>query len=265
MAFEHALRSDVLSIERLSVAYGEKETVCDVSLTVGARQIVGLVGESGAGKSTVLRSVVRLTPVQAAITGGTIVFDGKNLAALPESELSGIRGKRIATIFQNPGSSLDPSMRVGKQIVEVIRQHAEATARQATMRSIDLLDRMGLPDPEALSRSYPFELSGGMQQRVSIALAMAFEPDLLLADEPTSALDSTTQLSIMKELIGLRDEHGTSILLVTHNIGLAYHTCDELHVMQDGRVVERGSAEQVIKSPRAALTRKLIDAVPQVI
>jgi peptide/nickel transport system ATP-binding protein len=254
-----------LSVKDLSVDHAGVQSIKNVSFTVVPQQVVGLVGESGAGKSTVLRSIVKLLSPAAKISSGQIIFEGQDILALSDEELTDIRGKRIATIFQNPGSSLDPSMRIGKQIIEVMRQHLDLSKHQARAQAIDLLDRMGLPNAEALCRAYSFELSGGMQQRVAIALAMAFKPALLLADEPTSALDSTTQLAIVKELLRLRDVFGVSILLVTHNIGLAHHICDDIHVMKDGYIVESGSAERVIKNPQSELARQLIDAVSQVV
>lgn len=257
--------NEILSIGNLSIEYNGKRSVDEVSVSVHRGQIVGLVGESGAGKSTVLKSIVKLLPADAEVISGTIDFAGVDILSLGDDELTAIRGSRIATIFQNPGSSLDPSMRIGKQIVEVIRQHAEATKKEAKAEALTLLGRMGLPNVESLFKAYPFELSGGMQQRVAIALAMAFKPAVLLADEPTSALDSTTQLSIVRELVDLNRTFGTAILLVTHNIGLAYHMCDEIHVMNDGALIESGDAETVIKNPQSLLTKQLIDAVPQVI
>lgn len=255
----------VLTVENLSVTYSEKPVVDAVSFSVRSNQVVGLVGESGAGKSTVLKSVVRLLPNSAKVTSGRILFSDKDMLSLSRKELSSIRGARISTIFQNPGSSLDPSMRIGKQIVEVFRQHSKISKSAARAEAYNLLEQMRLPDIHALAKAYPFELSGGMQQRVAIALAMAFKPKILLADEPTSALDSTTQLSIAKELLDLNETFGTTILIVTHNIGLAYHFCDEIHVMSEGKIIESGSVEHVIKNPQADITRKLIESVPEVI
>lgn len=265
MGTERVTDDTTLAIKDLSVDYDGKRVVDGVSLAVRSGQIVGLVGESGAGKSTVLRSVVGLMPSTAEVRAGRILFTGRDLLTLSDKDLSDIRGSRIATIFQNPGSSLDPSMRIGRQIVEVLRRHSDISKQAARMESHDLLRRMGLSDVQTLAKAYPFELSGGMQQRVAIALAMAFKPDILLADEPTSALDSTTQLSIVKELLELNATFGMAILLVTHNIGLAYHVCDDIHVMSDGKIVESGSSESIVKDPRAELTQKLIKAVPEVV
>lgn len=265
MGIERRTDDALLTINDLSVAYGGKHVVDAVSFSVCAGQVVGLVGESGAGKSTVLKSIARLIPSTAKVCSGRIHFAGEDVLALSDKELSDIRGSRIATIFQNPGSSLDPSMRIGKQIIEVLKQHSNISKQAARTESYELLHRMGLSDVQALARAYPFELSGGMLQRVAIALAMAFKPAILLADEPTSALDSTTQLSIIKELLALNAAFGMAILLVTHNIGLAYHVCDEIHVMSDGKIVESGSAESLIKDPQAELTKRLIKAVPEVV
>lgn len=248
----------VLEVDRLSVTYNASPCVRDVSLSVKAGQVVGLVGESGAGKSTVLRAIARLLPADAAITGGKILCCNTDLTQADEADLASLRGSRIATIFQNPGSSLDPAMRVGAQVVEVIRQHSTSSKTEARTRAAELFAAVHLE--ERTLSAYPFELSGGMQQRVAIAMAMAFTPDLLLADEPTSALDTAIQLAVMKELLHQQRDSGAGLLLVTHNIGLAYHACDEIYVMEKGAVVEAGSAESVVGNPQAPLTRLLVES-----
>ncbi len=269
-------QSKLLDIHDMSVSYrgsmvqmdtslsnASCNAVTDVSLSVRAGDILGIVGESGAGKSTLLHALIRLLPQSADITGNAL-FEGHDLLSLNEAELDRVRGDRIAMIFQNPGRMFDPSMRIGAQVTEVVCMHRGCTKREGKKVSIDLLKRMGLHDPEHIAQSYAFQLSGGMQQRVAIAMAMAFEPSLLLADEPTSALDTTTQLKVVNELLSLNRDYGTALILVTHNIALAYHVCTSIAVMDKGRVIEYGSAAEVIKNPQQVQTKTLIAAVPKV-
>ena len=259
----------LLRIEDLCVRFGAARTpgtespgaVEGVSLELAAGEVLGLVGESGAGKSTVLRAAGRLLPADARVSG-RVLFDGVDLLTAPESRLRELRGTLIATVFQHPGESLDPTMRVGRQFVELLRCHGSLRGAAARARVAELFDLVGLADPARVAAAYPFELSGGMQQRVALAMAMAFGPDLLLADEVTSALDAATQLQVARELRHLVRGSGTAMLFVTHNMALAYHLCDRIAVMVRGRVVEQGTAEDVCTRPASPEARALVAAVP---
>lgn len=263
----------LLEVRNLDVSYacasryGDGDTVTavrDVSFNLKEGEILGIVGESGAGKSTVLHALVGLLGADAWVSGSAL-FDGIDLLHAGERTLDDIRGKRIATIFQNPGCMFNPSMRMGAQAAELICMHCSFSPDEGWAAAMDLFGRMGLDDTERVGRSYPFQLSGGMQQRVAIAMAMAFEPAIILADEPTSALDTTTQMKVVRELEALNREHGTAIILVTHNIALAYLICSRIIVMDGGGVIEEGPAGSVIDHPREDKTRELVRAIPRVV
>lgn len=257
-----AAPAPLLEVRNLCVSYGDREAVHDTSLRVLPGEILGIVGESGAGKSSVLHAVAGLLPEGAAVRG-SVRFQGAELAGAPEGELERLRGTCMSTVFQNPASSLDPSMRIGSQIAELLQLKRNIRKRDAKGAALDLLSRMRFHDPRRVFRARPFELSGGMQQRAAIALAMACDPQLLLADEPTSALDATTQAAIADELGALNREKGTALLIVTHNIALAASLCDRIAVMQAGRIVEEGDARTVAEHPQSPCARKLVAAVPR--
>jgi ABC-type dipeptide/oligopeptide/nickel transport system ATPase component len=248
-----------LRIDGLSLAItrpsGDLPILDEVSLDVPAGRIVGLVGASGAGKSMTAYAVLRLFPVPARITAGRILFDGADLASLPERELQTYRGRRIGMIFQEPSQALDPVMSVGEQVMEGIL--ASLGRRGARDRAAEALRRVGL-DPSLLRR-YPHELSGGQRQRVLIAAALAPGPDLLIADEPTAALDVTVQAQILDLLARLQHDLGMSLLLITHDLGIVAQVCDLVHVMHGGRVVESADTRQVFAAPRHPYTRSLIE------
>jgi len=263
----------LLEVRNLAVSYacasrhGDGDTstaVRDVSFNLEEGEILGIVGESGAGKSTVLHALVGLLGADARVSGSAL-FDGIDLLHTDERTLDDVRGNRIATIFQNPGRMFNPSMRMGAQAAELICMHCSFGSDEGWAAAMDLFGRMGLDDTEKVGRSYPFQLSGGMQQRVAIAMAMAFEPAIILADEPTSALDTTTQMKVVCELEALNREHGTAIILVTHNIALAYRICSHIIVMDGGGIVEEGPAGSVIDHPREDKTRELVRAIPRVV
>lgn len=254
----------MLEIKNLTISYGGNTPVVkDFELSVAAGEIVTIVGESGSGKTTVIRSIHGLLPGGGAITAGEIRFNGGRLDVLTQSQWRKIRGTEISMIFQDSGSMLNQIQTVGKQFIEYIRIHRDISKEEAAALATRYLSKMNLHRPEMIMKSYPFQLSGGMRQRVGIAMAMVFNPSLLLADEPTSALDVTTQAQIISEMMKLREEYNTAIVLVTHNLGVAAYISDKIVVLKDGLVVEAGTREQVIDNPQADYTKTLLAAVPE--
>lgn len=246
----------MLEIKNLTIKYEDKgEVVKRINLSVEKGEIIGIVGESGSGKSTLIKSIVGGLSSDSEIVSGTITFENGNPI------LS--RGKEIAMIFQDNRNTLNPIRKIGSQFVELIQEHSNLSKNEAREKAISMLKRMNLPDVENIMESYPHQLSGGMCQRVGIAMAMIFNPKLLLADEPTSALDATTQAQIVQELINLRDEYGTAIIIVTHNLGVAAYMSDRIFVMKNGAVVEEGITSQVIRDPQSEYTKLLISSVPE--
>lgn len=234
-----------------------------VSLDLHRGEILGLVGESGSGKSLLCRAAIGLLPSRKlAITGGRVELDGAVISGLPESAMLGIRGRRIGMIFQNPTSHLDPVMRIGDQIAEGLRHHRGLTAAAARLEAVSLLSQVGFRDPPRQARMYAHEFSGGMRQRAMIAIALACDPDILIADEPTTALDVTIQAQILRLLTDLRASRGLSIILITHDLGVVAQTCDRIAVMQAGRVVEQGEKRALLSAPQHPYTRALIASHP---
>ena len=242
-------------------AHGELLALRGVDLRIGTGEILGIVGESGSGKSITLRAITRLLRANARISGH-ILWRGRDLTALGEAELGVIRGRQIATIFQEPMTALNPVMTIGQQIDESLNLLGRFNSSERRKRAIELLGLVGIGSAEKRLDSYPFEYSGGMRQRAMIAIALAAEPVLLLADEPTTALDVTIQDQILKLLTGLVDELGLSLLIVTHDLGVVAETCENVCVMYAGRVVERGPVSQVFATPRHAYTQALLRSVP---
>ena len=252
----------MLKVSHLTVEYEGKPVVCDVSLQVEQGQIVSLVGESGSGKTTVLRTVFGLLPQAAVVSRGEITLDGRQLLTNTPAEWQKLHGSDFSMIFQDSGAMLNPIRRIGSQFDEYLHAHKKMTKAEARSLEEVLLKRVCLQDTERVLRSYPFQLSGGMRQRVGIAMALAFEPKLLLADEPTSALDVTTQAQIVQQMLQMRNDLRMSILLVTHNIGVAAYMSDHIIVMKDGVIVEEGNRDEILNHPKAEYTRALLDAVP---
>lgn len=252
----------MLEVKNLCVSYGKIPTVKDVSFVVPGGQIVGLVGESGSGKSTVSHSILGLLPRSGEITSGEILLQGENLTHLNRKEWKNIRGSRISMIFQHPERSMDPVFTIGAQFCECMNAVRGTNKKDALKRAEKLLRDLHFEDPERVLKSYPFELSGGMCQRVAIAMAMANNPGLLLADEPTSALDVTVQAQTIDVMMELREKYGTSILLVTHNMGVLAKMADMVGVMYRGELVEWGTRTEILKSPAHPYTRALIGAIP---
>jgi peptide/nickel transport system ATP-binding protein len=257
----------VLSIENLTVALpawsDRKYAVSGVSLEVRRKEIVCVVGESGSGKSIMGKSILGLLPKpHVRATGGRIMFEGRDLLTLGEEEMRALRGGRIAMIFQEPMTALNPLMKVGRQIDEVLEVHTDLAPKARQARVMELVKGVRLPDPERIVDSYPHQLSGGQRQRVIIAMALALEPALIIADEPTTALDVTTQAQILHLMKELQRAHGTSLLFITHDFGVVAEIAHRVVVMREGEVVEAGPADVVLGAPKAEYTKALVAAVP---
>ncbi|AIC21888.1 methionine ABC transporter ATP-binding protein [Pseudomonas chlororaphis] len=261
------MSTPVLQVEGLSVSArnGEREvTLVDrLSFDLAEGEILGLVGESGSGKTMACRGLMRLLPSpNLRVHGQAIRLAGENLLQLDENGMRAIRGRRLGMIFQNPSSHLDPLMRIGEQIGEGIRLHQGASKREARAQAIEVLRQVGVPDPLRRVDSYPHEFSGGMRQRAMIAVALACNPQVLIADEPTTALDVTVQAQILRLLLDLRDQRGLSIIMITHDLGVVAQTCDSIAVMYAGRLCEHGSKHALLARPRHPYTAGLIDCQP---
>jgi ABC-type dipeptide/oligopeptide/nickel transport system ATPase component len=235
-----------------------------IGFTVAAGEAVGFVGESGCGKSVMARAIMRLAPEGSSVRlGGAVRFQGTDLMALSEARMRDIRGSRIAMVFQDPMTSLNPVMTIGAQMADMIRRHTGFTARQARARVLELLDDVGIRDPQRRIDDHPHQFSGGMRQRVLIAIAVSCEPDLLIADEPTTALDVTVQAQILRLLMRLRERHGMALMLISHDFGVIAGMVERVNVMLGGEIVETGAVEQIFAAPAHAYTRALLDAVPR--
>ena len=253
----------MLKIDNITVQYGNnKPTIEDFSLEISSGEIVAIVGESGSGKTTVIRSVLGLLPGQGKVTKGDIVFEGDSLLNYTQKQWNQCRGTKMSMIFQDCGAMINPNRRIGSQFVEYIRVHEDMPKDKAKDKAIDMLNRMRLPQAKDIMRKYPFQLSGGQRQRVGIAMAMTFQPKLLIADEPTSALDVTTQSQIVKEIMELRDKYDTSIMIVTHNLAVAVYMADKIIVMKDGEIVDRGTRDEILNNPTSDYTKRLLASVP---
>ena len=260
------MSSAVLDIRDLHVEFQTRHGVLHalngVSFSIGRGEVLGVVGESGAGKSLTGSAVIGLLEPPGKITGGEITLNGTRIDGLDAEAMRHIRGKKIGTIFQDPLTSLDPLFRVGEQLVETIRTHLPLDEKQARARAIALLADVGIPAPEKRIDAYPHEFSGGMRQRVVIALALAAEPDLVIADEPTTALDVSVQAQIIDVLKKLCHERGTAVMLITHDMGVIAETADRVAVMYAGRVVEIGPVRSVVKNPRHPYAQGLMGSIP---
>ncbi len=261
-------RSDrpLLEVKGLQTSFytrdGVVRAVDGIDFHVDRGEVLGLVGESGCGKSVTSLSILRLVAKPGRIEAGEVLFDGQDLLRLDNDAMRRIRGEQIAMIFQQPTSSLNPVWDVGRQIAEVLEIHRNMKEKAARGRALELLRMVGIPDPERRLRAYPHELSGGMAQRVMIAMALACEPDLLIADEPTTALDVTIQAQILDLMRHLREETGTAIILITHDLGVVAEMCDRVAVMYAGEIVEQTDVVSLFRNPRHPYTRGLIGSVP---
>jgi peptide/nickel transport system ATP-binding protein len=256
----------LLEVSGLRTSFATRDglvrAVDGISFSVDRGEIMGLVGESGCGKSVTSLSILRLVPPPGRIDAGSVVFEGRDLLTLRPEQMRSIRGQQLAMIFQQPTSSLNPVWDVGRQIGETLEIHKGMRRKEARLRALELLRLVGIPDPERRLQSYPHELSGGMAQRVMIAMALACEPDLLIADEPTTALDVTIQAQILDLLRNLRDELGTAIILITHDLGVVAEMCDRVAVMYAGEIVEQTDVGRLFQDPRHPYTRGLIGSIP---
>lgn len=255
------MNREILNLKNLSVSYGDINILKDIDLSLKKGEILGIVGESGSGKSTLIKSIMGILDENASIDG-EINFEGKDLASLSLKDYRKIKGKEISMIFQNPTEYFNPTRKISKQFIETIRSHNDISKQEIKKKSINTFKFLGLQDGKKIWNSYPFELSGGMNQRVAIALSIMLEPKILLADEPTSALDVTVQAQVVKELLKLRQKLNTSIILVTHNIGVASYMSDNIGVMYGGRIIEYGECEELINNPKHPYTKMLINSVP---
>ena len=258
----------LLEIKNLETAFRIKDdyfnAVDKVSLDLYRNEVLAIVGESGCGKSTLATTIMRLHNENLTRSTGEIIFNGKNILDLTEDEMNKIRTKDIGMIFQDPLSSLNPLHRIGKQIEEALIYHTELSAEERQKRVIELLTQVGIPNPERCAKQYPHELSGGMRQRVMIAMAMSCKPSVLIADEPTTALDVTIQAQILDLIKGLQAEMHAGIILITHDLGVVAEMADRVAVLYAGEVVEIGTAEQIFKNPQHPYTRSLLRSIPQI-
>ena len=259
---------NLLEVRDLVTAFdtdaGQLTAVDGVSFPVPRGRTLGIVGESGCGKSVTAMSIMRLLPQpMGKILSGEVLLGDTNLATLPRDDMRTIRGNRISMIFQEPMTALNPVQRIGQQICEVLLQHQDISKAEALDRSVEMLGKVGIPSPEIRAMEYPHQLSGGMRQRVVIAIALACGPELVIADEPTTALDVTIQAQILQLINDLQRDLGMSVLLITHDLGVIAETCDEVCVMYAGRVVERASAKEVFANPRHAYTQGLLSSIPR--
>lgn len=260
------MESKLLEVKDLQTYFlteaGTARAVDSVSFSVAERQVIGIVGESGCGKSVTAHSIMRLIPPPGIIADGRIGFAGRDLLALSESEMESIRGNEISMIFQEPMTSLNPVFRIGDQISEVLLRHRAISKEEAHRQTLELLRQVGLPSPEIRVREYPHKMSGGMRQRVMIAMAIACNPRLIIADEPTTALDVTIQAQILSLLNSLRETHGMAILLITHDLGVIAEMAEQVLVMYTGRVVEHAGVKELFRNPLHPYTQGLMRSIP---
>jgi peptide/nickel transport system ATP-binding protein len=258
-----APRLAIEALSAISLRDGNRPILRRVSLAVAVGEVHGVVGESGAGKSTIAKAILGIIPSQLRVAGGRIVFEGRDLLALSANELRGVLGRDIALVPQDPSTALNPSRRIDAQITDGLRLKRGFSAKEARIRARALLEEVQIRDPERVLNSYPHQLSGGMRQRVLIAAAFGLEPKLVIADEPTTALDVTVQKQILRLIRALQERHGTSVLFVSHDLGVVAKICDRLSVLYMGKVVEQRSTADVLVAPCHAYTKALLAANPR--
>ncbi len=259
------MTAPLLDVQHLSVVFDGSPAVTavdDVSFQIAPGETLGLVGESGSGKSVTAFSILRLLQPPGRVSGGQVLFEGRDLLTLPEREMRAVRGARISLMFQEPMTALNPVMRVGDQIGEALLVHGMAGKSEARARAVDLLNAVRIPDAAQRVRDYPHQLSGGMRQRVMIAIALACQPPLIIADEPTTALDVTIQAQVLELLRDLKTQFNLAVLLITHDFGVVAEMADRVAVMYKGKLVEQGPVRQILREPAHEYTRSLLAAVP---
>ena len=254
---------EILKVKDLSVNNNSVKILKNISFNIKKGEILGIVGESGCGKSTLIRALIQMMNKSEEIISGEILFNEKNLLLLDNKQIRKLRGNNLGVIFQNPGATLNPIRKIGKQFVQTMQSHMNINQNEALEKAANMLEKVNLKDSKCILNSYPFELSGGMKQRVTIALAMILEPEILIADEPTSALDVTVQAQVVKEMMSLRDNFQTSIIIVTHSMSVISQMVDKVAVMYSGNMVEYGDKEDILRNPKHPYTKALIDAVPK--
>lgn len=258
--------NSLLQVNHLHTSFfthlGEVKAIRDVSFQVEKGEIIGIVGESGSGKSVTSLSIMRLLQYPGKIVSGSILYDGEDLAKKSNSEMRKIRGNKIAMIFQDPMTSLNPLFTIGNQIIEVINEHQKLPKKEAREKAINMLKIVGIPSPEIRIDSYPHEFSGGMRQRAMIAMALACEPELLIADEPTTALDVTIQAQVLRLIKELNKRLNTATILITHDLGVVASTCSRILVMYGGQIMEEGTDEDIFYNPQHPYTMRLLKSIP---
>ena len=253
----------LLQYNHVDISYLGQPVIRDVSFSLHSGEILGIVGESGSGKSTLIKAAMGLLGSEGSITGGDICYRGRLLNRLPPREMRTLCGSELGYIFQNAGSSFCPIRTVGAQLFETMKEHEKISRKDFEAQALELLGKLGFADGKRILASYPFELSGGMQQRIGIAAAMLLNPSVLFADEPTSALDVTIQKQVVEEMLMIRETFGTAIVLVAHNLGVIGAMADNVLVLKDGVCVEYGKTQEVLSNPQANYTKALLAAVPR--
>lgn len=253
----------ILKYDRVELSYLGQPVVQDVSFSLEPGEILGIVGESGSGKSTLIKAAMGLLGSEGCVTKGQICYRGRNLLGLPSKELRKLNGPELGYIFQNAGSAFCPIRTVGVQLYETMKEHGKISKAEFEEKAMDTLEKLGFDNGKRILSSYPFELSGGMQQRVGIAAAMLLNPSVLFADEPTSALDVTIQKQVVEEMLMVRETFGTAIVLVAHNLGVVGAMADNVMVLKDGKTVEYGKTQEVLTDPQSDYAKSLLAAVPR--
>ena len=257
------MKKPLLQLKNISIKYDNKLVVNNISMSVYEGEILGIVGESGSGKSTLIKSIIGILGDGGRIVEGSIIYEGKDITNLNKKELMAIRGQAIGMIFQDCKSSFCPIRTIGNQLYDSMRAHMKITKKEALIRGEEILRELNIKDPKKFLNSYPFELSGGMNQRAGIMMAMAANPKILLADEPTSALDVTVQRKVIDELMNLRNKFATTIIIVSHNMGVISLMSDNALVMKNGECIEYDSTEKIFNYPTKRYTKELINAMPK--
>lgn len=261
METRRRMEQPLLAMKNLTISYGEQPVVTGAALQVEKGEILGIVGESGSGKTTLLKAAMGLLPEDGVITGGGICYQGEDIYAMEPERLRRLRGAELGMIFQNTEASLCPVRTIEKQLYESVQAHQNLPKEEIRKRALEQMEKMRLKNGERILKSYPFELSGGMNQRVGILFAMLLQPKLILADEPTSALDVSTQAQVIDEMLRMRETEGTAFLLVTHNIRIVEKMADRIAVMRQGQIIEYGTKDEVINEPKEEYTRQLLASV----